>query len=205
MFNIRKRRQYRTERFYCPDRELFNNPPHPRKTVPSRTAAPQARELYAARAPPRIMRPRPRSQTRSGERGGSMSSEGSHVGARVSDADLIDSLDMAADEMGSRSEAVRHAIRETYGSDGDGDGDGVDGDLGELPDEARAGYRALRDHFGTDRMIEVGAAKSVIAERERIPKTSIRSVVFEPLRRSGHLTVTTKVTAAFVTVRGESA
>ena len=132
-----------------------------------------------------------------------MSSDGSHVGARVTDEKLIDSLDMAADDLGSRSEAVRHAIRETFGSDGDGDGEA--GDLGDVPDEARAGYRVLCEHFGTDRMIEVGAAKSVIAERERIPRTSIRSVVFEPLRRSGHLTVTTKVRSAFVTVRGDSA
>lgn len=134
----------------------------------------------------------------------STETSGTRVTARVSDDDLLDALDDAAEEHGSKSEAMRHAIRTAF-IDGEGAA-GRDSDevmaaaLAGLPPTARSGYRKLREATGDDQMVEVGAAKSMVASQTNVPSDSVRSMVFSPLQQAGLIGVTPHIKAAFITV-----
>lgn len=113
----------------------------------------------------------------------STESAGERVTARVSDAGLLAALEDAADDHGSKSEAIRAALREAYG-----DRDGVDDEAIDavLPDDAmvKRGYRILVDEASpfTSR-IDVDAAESRIAERTKLPSDVVRRRVINPLAR----------------------
>jgi len=131
-------------------------------------------------------------------------SSSERITARVSDPDLRTALDDAADEHGSRSEAVRHAIRSTYGADVDESG-GESDDV-TIPDDlsatARAAYWHLREHVGTERLVELSSAKSLLANETNTPAEAVRSTIFEPLRRAGLIGVSPRVSTAFIVVHG---
>ncbi|TKX70932.1 hypothetical protein [Halorubrum sp. GN11GM_10-3_MGM] len=113
----------------------------------------------------------------------SADSAGERVAARVSDDDLLDALDDAAEDHGSKSEAIRAALRETYG-DRDAVGDDVIDAV--LPDDpmVKRGYRILVEEAApfTSR-IDVEAAESRIADRTNLPSNVVRRRVINPLAR----------------------
>jgi len=126
------------------------------------------------------------------------------VAARVRDDDLLDALDEAVAEHGSKSEAMRHAIRTTF-IDGDEAAD-RDSDevmaaaLAGLPPTAQSGYKTLREATGDDQMVEVDAAKAMVASETNVPSESVRSMVLSPLKKAGLIAVTPHIRAVFVTV-----
>ncbi|WP_256402442.1 hypothetical protein [Halorubrum salinum] len=112
----------------------------------------------------------------------SAESSGKRVTARVSDDDLLNALDDAADEHGSRSEAIRAALRETY-ADRDGNEANV---AAYLPDDpvVRRGYEVLCDEASPfQSRIDVDTAMSRVANRLNIPKGSVKRRVILPLER----------------------
>lgn len=112
----------------------------------------------------------------------SAGSPGKRVSARVSDDELLDALDEAADEHGSRSEAIRAALRETYA-----DRDGNEANVARhLPDDpiVRRGYDVLCDEASPfQSRIDVDTAMSRVANRLNIPKGSVKRRVIRPLER----------------------
>ncbi|MUW15404.1 hypothetical protein GJ633_12685, partial [Halorubrum sp. CBA1125] len=113
-----------------------------------------------------------------------MSAESSakRVSARVRDEDLLDALNDAADEYGSRSEAIRAALRETYA-----DRDSVEVNVAAyLPNDpvVRRGYKVLCDEASPfQSRIDVDTAMSRVANRLNIPKGSVKRRVILPLER----------------------
>lgn len=140
-----------------------------------------AGEQQAARA---LLRVDGRAERGHRKRGESMSAEtsGKRVSARVSDGNLLDALDDAADEHGSRSEAIRAALRESY-ADRDSNEANV---AAYLPDDpvVRRGYEVLCDEASPfQSRIDVDTAMSRVANRLNIPKGSVKRRVILPLER----------------------
>lgn len=110
-----------------------------------------------------------------------MSDDELHVSTRVRDPELVDALEEASDETGSRSEAIRMALREAYlGESGDEDGE----DSG-LPVKALEGYRKLVEWTGIGGRIELDTAESILANHLNIQKEAVRKAVIYPLREEG--------------------
>ncbi|QKY16421.1 hypothetical protein [Halorubrum sp. CBA1229] len=134
---------------------------------------------------------------------------GTRVAARVRDDDLLDALDDAVEEHGSKSEAMRHALRTAFigdESDSDRDSDEVmSAALAGLPPTAQSGYKTLREATGDDQMVEVGAAKAMVASETNVPSDSVRSMVLSPLKKAGLIAVTPHIRAVFVTVHPPTA
>lgn len=134
----------------------------------------------------------------------STETSGMRVAARVRDDDLIDAIDDAAGEYGSKSDAVRIALRKTFladETDVDRDSDEVmSAALAGLSPTAQSGYKALREATGDDQMVEVGAAKAMVASQTNVPSDSVRSMVLSPLKKAGLIAVTPHIRAVFVTV-----
>ena len=122
-----------------------------------------------------------------------------HVGTRVSDEELLAALDDAAEAEGSKSAVVRDALRTHLLEGGASEAD----DLAavDLSPTAKRGYEALREAAGVGEMVEVEAAKSMLAKETQIPADSVRAMVFAPLKRAGLLGVQSHIRAAFVEVR----
>ncbi len=107
------------------------------------------------------------------------------VTVRITDPELMADLNAAAEEVGSRSEAVRVAVRETHGDVG-ADGESVvEGPLADVPLKARSGYSELVDYTGENGHIELEAAESILANRLNISTDSVRKVVTQPLINAG--------------------
>jgi hypothetical protein len=66
-------------------------------------------------------------------------------------------------------------------------------------------YRKLREEAGDGGLLEVDAAKSIVASGCNIKKSAVRTAVFESLRRRDLLGVSQRVSAVFVTIRRPSA
>ena len=128
--------------------------------------------------------------------------EPEHVGTRLRDPELVEALEGATEEHGSKSEAMRNAIRVAYGeAEDDGDDEAITGLSGtDLSPAAKKGYRVLRESAGVDEMVEVEAAKSLIANQTQIPADSVRSMVFAPLKRADLIGVQPHIRASFVVV-----
>ena len=139
----------------------------------------------------------------------STETSGTRLTARVSDGDVLDALDDAAEEHGSKSAAIRHALRTAFiedESDADRDSDEVmAAALAGLSPTAQSGYKALRKATGDDQMVEVGAAKAMVASETNVPSESVRSMVLSPLKKAGLIAVTPHIRAVFVTVHPPAA
>lgn len=110
----------------------------------------------------------------------SQSQTSERITARVQDPDLLAALLDAEGEMGSRSEAIRAALRETYveGTDRDERDAGV-------PTKAREAHRRLMNYTGVDGHIELDAAESILANHLNIKTESVRTVVTQRLVDAG--------------------
>lgn len=135
------------------------------------------RELYAARALAHYA-------TRPGAHAyGSDFDPPMKVTTRIDADEVANALDKGSDEEGSKSEAVRRALVETY-SDGQSER--------ELKRKDES-LRTLREVTGPSGWIEVNTAKSVLANRLNIPRSTVKTTVFEPLRQSGDIEVVTQM------------
>jgi hypothetical protein len=109
-----------------------------------------------------------------------MSNDGVHVTARVRDPNLVEALEEASDEAGSRSEAIRVALRDSY-LDGRGDDGGSDD---SIPAKARDAHRQLVDWTGIGGRLELDTAESVLANHLNIQKDAVRRMVIYPLKQA---------------------
>jgi predicted transcriptional regulator len=106
---------------------------------------------------------------------------------RLDDERLQAVLDEAEEEHGSRSEAMREALRRAYVED-DSTTTSVDGD-GGLPKAAREGYAALREHANVGERLSLDAAESIIAQRVQLRKDTVRGSVVRKLHGAGWIAV----------------
>ena len=109
-----------------------------------------------------------------------MSDDGVHVTARVRDPELVEALESASDEAGSRSEAIRLALRETYVGETEREPE----QNNELPVKARDGHRKLVEWTGVGGRIELDTAESILANHLNVQKEAIRKVVIYPLKQA---------------------
>jgi len=106
------------------------------------------------------------------------------VTTRLKDPELATALEDAAEEVGSKSKIVRSALEEKLLSESTNDGGAAD-----LSQKAERGLLALKENTGPQGMIELGAAKSIVANECNIKADHCRFQVFEPLRRAGKIAV----------------
>lgn len=111
---------------------------------------------------------------------------------RVSDPDTSEALEQAAEQLGSKSAAIRKAIRREYAEP-----DAPD-DAAATPD---AGYEVLVTHAPSGKWIEVTRARSLVADALNMPSDSVRPEVFEPLRREGRIGVVSRLDAAYIQLK----
>ena len=102
-----------------------------------------------------------------------------HATVRFRDESLVEALEEAEGEHGSRSEAIRHAVATAYGG---GDEVEEDEDTG-LPVKAKEGHRKLVEWTGRGGRIELDTAESILANHLNIQKGAVRKVVIQPLKR----------------------
>lgn len=101
-----------------------------------------------------------------------------HASVRFRDEETITELESAADEHGSRSEAIRQAVRAHYS-------DTADSNDGDLPAKAREGHETLIDWTGIGGRIELDTAESILANQLNIQKDAVRRMVLYKLREVG--------------------
>jgi hypothetical protein len=100
-----------------------------------------------------------------------------HASVRFRDEETITELESAADEHGSRSEAIRQAVRAHYSET-------ADSNEGDLPAKAREGHETLVEWTGIGGRIELDTAESILANQLNIQKEAVRRVVLHKLRET---------------------
>ena len=108
-----------------------------------------------------------------------------HVTARVSDPELVAALQAASDETGSKSEAIRLALREAYL--GDVDDDGVENT--GLPVKAREAHGKLVELAGVGGRLELDTAEALLANYLNIAKEAVRRTVIHELKKANAIAV----------------
>jgi len=100
---------------------------------------------------------------------------------RIDDPELGAALAEAEEEHGSKSEAVRSALRDSLiGSSGPGVSDS---NGWKVPQKAVEGHRKLVEYTGVGGRLELDTAESVLANHLNIKKEAVRKVVIHPLKR----------------------
>ena len=119
------------------------------------------------------------------------------------DDELGAEIEAAADELGSKSDVVRVAVRQ-FLDDGDDERrtDGGLPDHAELTPVARQAYRALVESFGTGRIVQLEAFESTTAAQTNCPKEAIRGQVLKPLKRAGLVSIHQRVSVVGVEIHG---
>lgn len=100
-----------------------------------------------------------------------------HASVRFRDEETITELESAADEHGSRSEAIRRAVRAHYSET-------AESNDGGLPAKAREGHETLVEWTGIGGRIELDTAESILANKLNIQKDAVRRVVLHKLREA---------------------
>lgn len=113
------------------------------------------------------------------------------VTTRINDEEVKRALDTGAKEEGSRSEAVRKALKRAYN-------DAADDGLG---DTQRDALQALEVAAEPEGWINVDSARATVANRLNIPKETVRNTVFEPLRRHDKIAVARGMTTVRIIIR----
>jgi len=126
------------------------------------------------------------------------------VTTRLNDPELASALEDAADEVGSKSEIVRTALRETLLAESEEDVDAGDR-AGDVPLKAQEGHQKLVEYVGVGGHIELEAAESIVANHLNIATTSVRQVVTRPLVNAGWLSRQQGVHQVAVVVRDPDA
>lgn len=105
-------------------------------------------------------------------------SEDVHATVRFSDEELVEALEAAEEEHGSRSEAIRRAVATAYGG-----GDDIEtSDDSGLPVKAKEGHRKLVEWTGIGGRLELQTVESILANHLNIQKEAVRKVVIQPLK-----------------------
>jgi len=100
---------------------------------------------------------------------------------RIDDPKLGAALEEAEEEHGSKSEAVRSALRDSLLGAG---GDNVSDSNGQkVPQKAVEGHRKLVEYTGVGGRLELATAESILANHLNIKKEAVRKVVIQPLKR----------------------
>ena len=126
-----------------------------------------------------------------------------HITLRVDDPELADAIEKAEAEHGSRSEALREAVRRAYLEDTTTDSNDDDG--ATLPKAAREGYEALREHANAGERMAIDTAESIIAQRVQLRKETVRSSVIRKLHGAGWLAVEQGIHQVSVVIRPRTA
>jgi hypothetical protein len=101
-----------------------------------------------------------------------------HASVRFRDAELVEALETAEEEHGSRSEAIRKAVATAYSSGDDAESSNDTG----LPVKARDAHQKLVDWAGIGGRLELNTAESVLANHLNIQKEAVRKVAIQPLK-----------------------
>ena len=108
-----------------------------------------------------------------------MSDDGRVAKAPISDEKRLEVLEAAEEEHGSMAAAIRHALdRLADASETEAETDPTEVDV---PAKALKGYWELVEWTDIGGRIEIGTAKSVLADKLNIPKEGVLSRVIKPL------------------------
>ncbi|TKX45831.1 hypothetical protein [Halorubrum sp. ARQ200] len=123
------------------------------------------------------------------------------VNVRIDDPDIVEALEDAADDYGSKSLAVRIALRKAYIGDDleDAAEEGAAG-VHELSAKQLEAHRELRDWAGIGGWIELETAESVLANKLNIPARAVRKTLISPLKSEGAVKVSQSTSAVHVVV-----
>jgi|GEM_PF-981874 len=117
---------------------------------------------------------------------------------RIDDPELGEALAEAEEEHGSKSAAMRSALRDSLlGSEGFEVG--VVGGR-KVPQKAVEGHRKLVEYTGVGGRIDLDTAESILANHLNIQKESVRSVVIKPLRGANVLGLSQGITQVTIVV-----
>lgn len=110
--------------------------------------------------------------------------------ARLDDPVLAEAFEAAADEYGSKSIAVRIALKKTYvaGEDMESAVDEAE-PAHDLTHRQVEAWNELREWAGVGEWIELEAAESLLANKLNIPAESVRKTLITPLKKEGALGV----------------
>ncbi|MDB9301238.1 hypothetical protein PN417_09855 [Halorubrum ezzemoulense] len=124
------------------------------------------------------------------------------VNVRIDDPDIVEALEDAADDYGSKSLAVRIALRQAYIGDDleEEPGDGETKRAHELSAKQLEAHRELRDWAGIGGWIELETAESVLANKLNIPARAVRKTLISPLKSEGAVKVSQSTSAVHVVV-----
>lgn len=121
---------------------------------------------------------------------------------RIDDPDLGAALAEAEEEHGSKSEAVRSALRDLLlGTEGVAIDD-INGR--KVPQKAVEGHRKLVEYAGVGGRLELDTAESILANHLNIQKEAVRRVVIKPLRGAGVVGISQGISHVSVVVGTES-
>ena len=121
---------------------------------------------------------------------------------RLDDEELKAAIEERAEELGSRSEAYREAVRRAFL---EADETTADGETSGLPKAAREGYAALREHAGPGERMSIDTAESIIAQRVQLRKETVRSSVIRKLHGAGWLAIEQGIHQVSVVIRPQTA
>lgn len=146
------------------------------------------RAVYAAR-------PLPHTREGGVDRGEGIVTDGGtgskRVTVRVDDPEIVAALEDAD----TQSDAVRAALRQTYGGDTAHTADGV------VPEKAAEAYDWLIDYCGIGGRIDIEAARSLIAQKFQINKAAVDNLVIRPLDNEDRIGVQQGMQAVSLVVK----
>jgi hypothetical protein len=119
--------------------------------------------------------------------------------ARIDDDELAAALEDAADELGSRSAAVRAALREAYVDDDADEGLATEAAPNLSLRQTRA-HELLVEWAGIGGWVELEAAESTLASELNIPATAVRTALISPLKREGAVALAQGTSSVHVVV-----
>jgi hypothetical protein len=120
---------------------------------------------------------------------------------RIDDPELGEALAAAEEEHGSKSEAVRSALRDSLlGTEGVAISD-INGR--KVPQKAVEGHRKLVEYTGVGGYLELDTAESILANHLNIQKEAVRRVVIKPLNGAGVVGISQGISQVSIVVGSE--
>lgn len=106
--------------------------------------------------------------------------------SRINDDDLIDAIKQAADQHGSKSEAVRHALRETYLN---GSNDNPERQNSHLPDELQDAHERLWEETGEYPILRISRSISILAQYLGVDADTVKRDYLKQLERANMISL----------------
>ncbi|WP_435093362.1 hypothetical protein [Halorubrum sp. N11] len=121
---------------------------------------------------------------------------------RIDDPELGAALAEAEEEHGSKSEAMRSALRDSLlGTEGVSISD-INGR--KVPQKAVEGHRKLVEYTGVGGYLELDTAESILANHLNIQKDAVRRVVIKPLNGAGVVGISQGISQVSIVVGTEA-